>query len=81
VTYNGAAVGRDGLRQFSTTLRVAFPDDRIMVDEMVAEDDLVATSITWSGTPPGGVPEPTARAFGADREVIHDPSDGPVPHP
>src|SRR5689334_16783207 len=43
VTYNGVAVGREGLRQFSTNLRVAFPDDHITIEEMVAEDDLVAT--------------------------------------
>jgi predicted ester cyclase len=50
VTYNGAAPGRDGMRHFSTTLRVAFPDPRVTVEDMVAEGDLVATFFTWTGT-------------------------------
>jgi predicted ester cyclase len=44
VTYNGAAVGRDGLRQFSTSLRVAFPDDRIVIERW-------SPKATWSRPP------------------------------
>ncbi|MBV9329868.1 MAG: ester cyclase [Chloroflexi bacterium] len=72
VTYNGAAVGRDGMRQFSIMVRTTFPDLRVTVDEMVAEGDLVATYFTWAGThlaelqsPALGRVAPTNKSFRA----------------
>jgi steroid delta-isomerase-like uncharacterized protein len=72
VTYNEVALGREGLRQFSTTLRTTFPDLRIAVEEMIAEGDLVAAYITWGGThlaelrtPALGRLAPTGRSFTA----------------
>jgi steroid delta-isomerase-like uncharacterized protein len=72
VTYNGVAVGREGLRQFSTMLRTAFPDLQVTVEEMVTEEDLVATYFTWGGThqaeyqsPTVGRLSPTGRSFTA----------------
>ena len=59
VSYNGVAVGRDGMRQFSTMLRVTFPDLRVTVEDMVAEGDLVATYFTWSGTHLADLQSPT----------------------
>jgi predicted ester cyclase len=80
--YNGVAIGRDGMRQFSTALRTAFPDLRITVEEIVAEGDLVATHITWGGThlaefqsPSVGRLAPTGKSFTAkamDLYRIHD---------
>lgn len=50
VTFNGAAIGREGLRGFSTMLRTAFPDLWVRAEEVVAEGDLVAIYYAWGGT-------------------------------
>ncbi len=50
---------RDGLKQFTTMLRDAFPDVRVAVNDMVAEDDKVAVYFTVEGTQQGefmGIP-------------------------
>ena len=82
VTYEGVAVGREWLRQFSTMLRTAFPDLRITAEEMVAEGDLVATYYTVGGThraelqsPAMGRVAPTGKVFtgkGMDLYRIRD---------
>lgn len=59
----GQAPGREGIKQFVATLRAAFPDLRMAVENVVAEGDMVAFSYTISGTHQGewmGVP-PTGR--------------------
>ena len=65
VVYNGDQIGREGMKQFSTMLRTAFPDFRIDLEEMVAERDMVVTYFTFSGTHQEdfmGIP-PTGRSF------------------
>ncbi len=52
-------VGPEGFIQFFTLLRTAFPDLKIAVDHMVADDDNVAFAYTVTGTHSGdflGVP-------------------------
>ncbi len=39
--------GPEGVKEFITTYRAAFPDARIMVEQQLAEGELVATR--WSG--------------------------------
>jgi steroid delta-isomerase-like uncharacterized protein len=55
----GQGPGRDGLRDFLGAMFDAFPDLEWHPQEMVAEDDRVATWSVWSGTHAGaffGVP-------------------------
>jgi steroid delta-isomerase-like uncharacterized protein len=55
----GQAQGREGLKEVIRQMRIAFPDIRWTVDEMLAEGDKVFTRFTWSGTHAGaflGVP-------------------------
>ena len=56
---NPDVVGRDGLRQFFSTLLAAFPDCHYTIEDMVAEGDKVAFCWTVVGTHKGelmGVP-------------------------
>jgi len=55
----GQAPGLEGFKQVNTMLRVAFPDLRLTVEEMVAEGDRVSVRFTARGTHRGefwGVP-------------------------
>jgi steroid delta-isomerase-like uncharacterized protein len=45
--------GPEGVREFVSTYRAAFPDARIMVEQQLAEGDLVATRWTGRGTHEG----------------------------
>ncbi len=45
--------GAAGLRQFWTSFRTAFPDLKIQIEELVADDDKVAIAYTVSGTHQG----------------------------
>lgn len=59
----GFAPGRDGLKQWVTALRAAFPDFRYRIDDMIAEGDKLAVRVTARGTHQGeflGIP-PTGR--------------------
>jgi len=47
--------GTEGLKQFATTMRTAFPDYHLTIDHMVAEGDMVATFLTIEGTFKGEV--------------------------
>ena len=49
----GQASGREGIKQFASTLRTAFPDLQQTVENMVAEGDYVAFNYTISGTHQG----------------------------
>lgn len=56
---SGTPAGRDGVRQFFTMIRTAFPDLHVAIDRTVAQDDFVVVLATWSGTQTGpfmGVP-------------------------
>ena len=55
--------GPQGVKEFISTYRAAFPDARIMVEQQLAEGDLVATRWSGRGTHEGelmGI-EPTGR--------------------
>lgn len=60
----GLPRGREGVKQFFTTFRSAFPDFRATIDDIVAEGDKVVVRQSWSGTHKGefmGVP-PTGKS-------------------
>ena len=55
----GLPPGRDGFKQLNVMFRSAFPDVRVDVDQIVAEDDKVACRWTSTGTHEGdlfGIP-------------------------
>jgi steroid delta-isomerase-like uncharacterized protein len=59
----GQASGREGIKPFVSTLRTAFPDLQLAVENMVAEGDYVAFNYTINGTHQGefmGI-EPTGK--------------------
>ena len=45
--------GSEGIKGFATTVRTAFPDFHMTIDDMVAEGDQVAAYLTWTGTHKG----------------------------
>jgi predicted ester cyclase len=45
--------GPEGVKQFVTMIRTAFPDFHVTIDDMVAEGDKVALRYTWRGTHKG----------------------------
>jgi predicted ester cyclase len=49
----GVPPGREGLKAIARALRAAFPDLKNTIDLQVAEGDLVATKITYTGTMKG----------------------------
>jgi steroid delta-isomerase-like uncharacterized protein len=59
----GDVKGPEGLKQFFTMLRVAFPDINVAIEDMVAEGDMVAYRFILKGTFQGefmGIP-PTGK--------------------
>ncbi len=42
--------GRDGFRGYVAVVRTAFPDFHNTVEQLIAEDDIVAGRLTYSGT-------------------------------
>lgn len=59
----GQKQGREGLKEIIEAIRTAFPDIHWVLDEMIAEDNKVASRFTWRGTHRGsflGIP-PTNR--------------------
>jgi steroid delta-isomerase-like uncharacterized protein len=59
----GTAPGVEGLKQFLSMFRSAFPDLRATVDQVIAEGDTIAARFTMSGTHQGeffGIP-PTGK--------------------
>lgn len=62
------------------TFREAFPDARVEIEDLIAEDDMVVFRATESGTHEGpfrGV-EPTGNAFEMDGLAMHRVEDGKV---
>lgn len=51
--FPGLPKGRDGLKQFVTMMRTAFPDLHFHAEFMISEGDRVAAYITMSGTHKG----------------------------
>jgi steroid delta-isomerase-like uncharacterized protein len=45
--------GRDAFKQFLQTLAIAFPDIRLTIDDMIAENDKVVVRVTVQGTHEG----------------------------
>jgi len=45
--------GPEAVRWYARALRQAFPDLRASVEHMIAEDDSVASRVTWTGTHTG----------------------------
>jgi len=55
----GQGAGREGVKHRIRALREAFPDVRFVVDEIVAENEVVAVRYRWEGTHSGtflGIP-------------------------
>lgn len=55
--------GREGIKQFYTTLRAAFPDIHFTIEDQIAEGDTVVTRWTARATHNGefqGVPPPAS---------------------
>ncbi len=63
--FPGLGPGREGVRQFFTTMRAAFPDLQMKIDDIIAEGDKAVARVTMSGTHRGefmGTP-PTGKTF------------------
>jgi len=61
----GQGPGREGVKHRVRALREAFPDVRFVLDEVVAENDIVAVRYRWEGTHSGtflGIPATGRRA-------------------
>jgi steroid delta-isomerase-like uncharacterized protein len=61
----GTPPGPEAALRWGQTLRTAFPDLRVKIEDIVAEGDLVAVRASWTGTHQGPFPplsaEPTNR--------------------
>jgi steroid delta-isomerase-like uncharacterized protein len=51
--FPGLEGGREGVKQFFTMMRTAFPDLRMAIDDLIAEGDKVVARATMSGTHKG----------------------------
>ena len=72
---NGRLFGHEGMRQFVTTQRTAFPDIRLTIEDQIAVGDKVVTRFTVKGIHKGGLmgiaPTREARSFPGDRHRTH----------
>lgn len=72
--------GRDALKQFIGMFREAFPDESIMIEQQIAEGDVVVTRWTAKGTHQGGlmgIPA-TGRQTTTSGITIHRIRDGKI---
>jgi predicted ester cyclase len=53
---SGRIAGIDGCREHINAVRTTYPDLHLIIEEQVAEGDLVATRLTMTGTHRGGWP-------------------------
>ena len=55
--------GRDGLKQYMTTVQAAFPDFHNGIEDLIAEGDKVVALLTYTGTHRGTIfnSEPTGK--------------------
>lgn len=62
-TTAGPDIGLEGFKQYLVTVRSIYPDLRITIDDMIAQEDKVAHRFTWRGTHQGGFEgvSPTAK--------------------
>ena len=63
--FPGLTTDRDGVKQFVTMMRTAFPDVKMEVQDLIAGGDKVVTRVTMSGTQQGefaGIPA-SGRSF------------------
>ena len=70
--------GPEGLKQYFTVFRTAFPDTHITIEDMVAEGDTIAVRHTYRGTHQGdlmGMP-PTGKQVTVTGIVIHRIANG-----
>ncbi len=44
------AAGPQGVKSYFIAIRAGFPDIRVAIDDLIAEDDKVVVRSTWSGT-------------------------------
>jgi steroid delta-isomerase-like uncharacterized protein len=51
----GLPPGREGFCQVVTLLRTAFPDLRVTIEDLIAEEDMVVVRVVTSGTHQGAV--------------------------
>jgi steroid delta-isomerase-like uncharacterized protein len=49
----GVPGGREGVKVLTQTFRGAFPDFKVVIDDIIAEGDKVVVRQTWSGTQKG----------------------------
>jgi steroid delta-isomerase-like uncharacterized protein len=61
--------GREGLKEHVEINREAFPDLNITIEQLVAEDDLVAAQFTFRGTHEGSIPDFDIEPTGAEIEI------------
>ena len=76
----GQAPGLEGVKQTFRSLREAFPDMHVQVEDIIAEDDKVVGRFVVSGTNTGpfmGMPA-TGKAFTYDEIVIVRFKDGKI---
>jgi predicted ester cyclase len=83
---NGQPLGPQGAQQVTAMILDAFPDWRITVHDLLADGDLVAARLTYSGThrgvwkgrgPVHGLP-PTGRTFAMTSHEFYRISDGKI---
>jgi len=49
----GTPPGREGVKQLTMMFRSAFPDFKVVIDDMIAEGDKIVARTTWNGTQKG----------------------------
>ena len=74
----GKIEGQEGIKQYVTIVRTAFPDINISIEEMVAEKDTVVARIKWEGTFTGQFTdyEPTGNHVSMKEALFHRFSNG-----